>query len=74
MNPNNVIHRRRAARNSVKEGRRSPEGTSPTTPKPVVEEKSSCPRKRKTFFKKKEKTLTQWQGRLTLFCGLNFVT
>jgi len=55
MNPNNVIHRRRAARNSVKEGRRSPEGTSPTTPKPVVEEKSSCPRKRKTFFKKKKK-------------------
>jgi len=49
-NPNNVIHRRRAARNEVKEAR-TPEnlGGDPTTPTP----EPVATKKRRSFKKKK---------------------
>jgi len=62
MNPNNVIHRRRAERSKVKEARRTQSGAAQTAPvKPVTGgDPTPAPeprktRKRKSFFKKKDK-------------------
>jgi hypothetical protein len=61
-NPNNVIHRRRAGRNSVKEARRTESGTATAAPvkpatggDPIPAPKPRKSRKRKTLYKKKEK-------------------
>jgi len=62
MNPNNVIHRRRAGRNEVKEARKTQSGAAQTAPvKPVIggdptpAPKPSETRLRVPFFKKKDK-------------------